>query len=242
MFLPFYDRNALKHIDYHYVTTGIVVLTTAIFVVFQSGLVLDLNEAAVLGFGLVPALFAGSVVLPDGIVTVPSEATLVTYAFLHANWLHLGSNMLFVWVFGDNVEDAVGHVRFIAFYLLCAVGGAMAHYLFEPSSTIPLVGASGAGAGIVSAYLMLHPRVRVWCLVLFRIPLPLPAWLVLGMWIGTQVIAVAMPDPETNVAWWAHIGGLVTGAVLILVLKRPGTVLFDRDLPPARPSRRSAGA
>jgi membrane associated rhomboid family serine protease len=101
---------------------------------------------------------------------LPGAVTLVTYQFLHAGWLHLLSNMAFLWVFGDNVEDAMGHLRFLAFYLLCGVGAALAHGMIDPQSTIPLVGASGSVAGVIAAYLMLHPKVKVWVLVLWRLP------------------------------------------------------------------------
>src|SRR5690606_1926860 len=138
----------------------------------------------------------------------------------------------FLWVFGDNVEDAVGHWRFLLFYLLCAVGAGLAHALMVPDSPSPLVGASGAVAGIVAAYLILHPRVKIWVLAFGRLPLRLSALWVLGFWVLVQVWSVVMMG-DGNVAWWAHIGGLASGALLILVLRRPGVHLFDRGLNPA---------
>jgi membrane associated rhomboid family serine protease len=160
---------------------------------------------------------------------VPESLTLVTYQFLHGDIFHLLSNMLFLWVFGDNVEDAMGHLKFLAFYLLCGVAGGLTHAALTPTPSAPLVGASGAVAGVIAAYLMLHPRVRVWVLAFRFIPLRIPAAWVLGIWVVTQFIMILLPEIGP-VAWWAHIGGMVAGAILILFLRRPGVALFDRGL------------
>ena len=160
---------------------------------------------------------------------VPEGLTLITYQFLHSDILHLLSNMLFLWVFGDNVEDAMGHFKFIVFYLLCGIAGGLAHAWMLPSSTLPLIGASGAVAGVIAAYLILHPRVRVWVLAFRFIPLRISAAWVLGIWAATQIVMVAIA-PFDQVAWWAHVGGMVAGAVLVLFLRRPGVALFDRGL------------
>jgi membrane associated rhomboid family serine protease len=162
---------------------------------------------------------------------LPEGLTLITYQFLHGDIFHLLSNMLFLWVFGDNVEDAMGHVKFLIFYLLCGIVGGLAHAAFLPASGLPLIGASGAVAGVIAAYLILHPRVRVWCLAFRIIPLRIPAAWILGVWVVTQVLMVALA-PADQVAWWAHIGGMVAGGVLILFMRRPGVPLFDRGLPP----------
>jgi membrane associated rhomboid family serine protease len=137
--------------------------------------------------------------------------------------------MLFLWVFGDNVEDALGHFRFLVFYLACAVAGAFAHGIAAPDSQAPLIGASGAIAGVVAAYLMLHPRVKIWVLALGRIPLRLPASIVLVLWIGFQLfMMVAGGDDE--ISWAAHLGGVVAGAVLVVFMRRRGVPLFDRGI------------
>jgi membrane associated rhomboid family serine protease len=149
--------------------------------------------------------------------------------FFHADVFHLVGNMLFLWVFGDNVEDAMGHLRFLVFYLACGVFAALFHAWMLPDSDLPLIGASGAVAGVIAAYLMLHPRVGVWVLAFKVIPLRITAGLALGIWIALQVVMVAMPDMGP-VAWWAHIGGLIAGAVLILFMRRPGVPLFDKGL------------
>ncbi|MEL6422209.1 MAG: rhomboid family intramembrane serine protease, partial [Pseudomonadota bacterium] len=163
---------------------------------------------------------------------VPERVTLLSYMFLHADVLHLAGNMLFLWVFGDNVEDAMGHGRFLIFYLLCGVVAGLTHAAVMGATgfgTAPLIGASGAVAGCVAAYLMLHPRVRVWVLVLRFIPLRIAAIWALGAWVVMQFIMALMPQVDA-VAWWAHVGGMVCGAVLILFMRRTGVRLFDRGL------------
>ncbi len=135
--------------------------------------------------------------------------------------------MLFLWVFGDNIEDAMGHLRFIMFYLMCGIFAALLHSWLNPASDMPLVGASGAVAGVIAAYLILHPRVKVWVLALWRIPIKITAAWALGIWLGWQFASLLLKSEE-NVAWWAHIGGFVAGATLILFMRRRGVVLFDR--------------
>jgi membrane associated rhomboid family serine protease len=233
MFLPLYDINPIKHLARPYVNYGLIAVTVVVFFV-TGGVDMPAIEQSAVSFGLIPSVVNDIHALPPEAVLVPTAATYVTYAFLHANLIHLGGNMLFLWVFGDNIEDAVGHGRYLVFYLLCAAGGGLAHTLVNPESPIPLIGASGAVAGIVAAYLLLHPRVKLWVLVLGRIPLKLSATWVLGAWAGFQVLNVLLAVPgEDNIAWWAHVGGLVTGAALIVVMRRRGVPLFDKALPEA---------
>src|SRR5688572_32440347 len=164
-----------------------------------------------------------------GEIAIPERLTLLSYMFFHGDILHLAGNMLFLWVFGDNVEDALGHFRFLIFYLACGVAGGLAHTFMMPGSEMPLIGASGAVAGVIAAYLMLHPRVRVWVLILRFIPIRITAATALGAWIITQLVMVLLPQVGP-VAWWAHIGGLAAGAVLVVVLRRSGVPLFDRGI------------
>jgi len=137
--------------------------------------------------------------------------------------------MLFLWVFGDNVEDALGHIKFLIFYCACAAAGALAHGLLDVQSEAPLIGASGAVAGIIGAYLLLHPKVWVWVLVLGRFPLRLPAAILLVFWIGMQFYMVFAMS-EHSVSWAAHIGGFFAGAILVLFMRRKGVPLFDRTI------------
>ncbi len=230
MFIPLHDRNELDHIDLQYVTLGLITLNGLIWVATSlSGETGAFTMAAVLGLGYIPAVANGYADLAPGLAVVPEGATYVTYAFLHADIWHVATNMLFLWVFGDNIEDAMGHIRFLIFYLLCAAAGALAHGLLDPRSDAPLIGASGAVAGVVAAYLILHPRVRVWVLVLGRIPLPLPAFIPLALWVVYQLVMLVV-DGDGTVSWAAHIGGIIAGALLVLVLKRRNVPLFDRKI------------
>ncbi len=146
--------------------------------------------------------------------------------FLHGGWLHLFFNMLFLFTFGDNIEDALGHGRYLVFYLLCGIGGGAVHALASPASNVPLVGASGAIAGVVAAYLMLRPCAKIAVLAFGFVPLRLGSAWVLGFWILVQVWHM-MSDEKGDTAWWAHIGGLAVGALLILVMRPPGVELFE---------------
>ena len=155
-------------------------------------------------------LSAGRAHGPLDTLAVPEGYTLLTYMFLHGDIIHLCSNMLFLWVFGDNVEDAMGHLKYLLFYVVCGVLPAAGARLMLPTSQLPLIGASGAVAGVIAAYLILHPRVLVWVLAFRFIPLHISAAWVLGVWVATQLIMVLVNQPD-QVAWWAHIGGMVAG-------------------------------
>lgn len=229
MFIPLHDRNSLKYIRAQYVTIGLILVNVAVWLV--AGLVASqaFSDETVVGLGYIPAVVFGYADLEPGLVLVPEHATYITYAFIHTDFLHLASNMLFLWVFGDNVEDALGHFRFLVFYLACAAAGALVHGLVQPASEAPLIGASGAISGVVAAYLLLHPKVRVWVLVFFRFPLPLPAAVPLVLWVGQQFYMLFL-EPNGGVSWGAHVGGIIAGAVLVVFLRRRGVPLFDRTI------------
>lgn len=153
--------------------------------------------------------------------------TIFTAAFLHAGWLHIGGNMLFLWVFGDNVEDRMGHAGYLLFYLVAAVAAALVQGAVDPDSTIPMVGASGAVAGVLGAYIVWFPRATVVAVfpMLFFLPLPVPAILMIGMWFLQNVFAGytslgSAATPDAGVAWFAHIGGFVFGFLLVFVFLR----------------------
>jgi len=224
VFLPLKDDNPLKFIWFQFATVTLILINVAVFVWQDSlgevGLVDMANTA-----GIVPAALFGGTKLPAWLGKMPSETTLVTYMFLHGDWWHLIGNMLFLWVFGDNVEDAMGSIRFTLFYLLTGVAAGLAHVAADPGSGVPVIGASGAIAGVIGAYIMLYPRVRMWSLVLMRLPLKLPAYVVIGGWLATQIFFV-VTDTQDGTSWWAHIGGFVAGAVLVVVFKRADQPLF----------------
>lgn len=222
MVIPIYDNDPLDRNPYAFVTWTLMALNVIVFLI-QISVSEDTALVITRDFALIPAAVTGQVTL-DG--TFPPAVSFVTYMFLHASWLHIISNMLFLWVFGDNIEDAMGSVRFLFFYLLCGVAGGVAHVLSVPDSVVPLVGASGAVAGVVAAYLMLRPCASITVLLFGLIPLRLGSAWVLGFWVLTQVWHLF--DPNTgDTAWWAHIGGLVVGALLTVVLRRPELPLFE---------------
>ena len=228
MFIPLHDANSLKHIRLQYVTIGLIAINVVVF--FLTALVPSegLNNAEI-GLGYIPVVVNDMAELPSELYLVPEDVTYVTYAFLHADVWHLGGNMLFLWVFGDNVEDALGHFKYLVFYLACAAVGAWFHGAVQPESHAPLIGASGAVAGIVAAYLLLHPKVKVWVLAFGRIPLRIPAIFPLVFWVGLQFFML-VSDTDGVVSWAAHVGGIIAGAVLVLVLRRRGVPLFDREI------------
>ncbi|MGB7244391.1 MAG: rhomboid family intramembrane serine protease [Sulfitobacter sp.] len=160
--------------------------------------------------------------------------TLISSMFLHAGWMHLGGNMLFLWIFGDNIEDEMGHVPYLAFYLAAGTLAGLVHYLSQTTSGVPTVGASGAIAAVMGGYLLLFPKAKVDILIIlvvfFRI-IPIPAWVMLMIWFALQFIGGIGADPETGgVAYWAHAGGFVAGLVLTIPiwLRRGGFVFWQK--------------
>ena len=230
MFVPIGDDNPLKNIRFQYVTVALIAINTLVFLLESAG---DSGQTFVSSFAVVPQelfqvhILGGPAPISGDALAVPERATLFSYMFFHGDAMHLIGNMLFLWVFGDNVEDSMGHVRFLVFYLACGVLAGLAHSLMLPDSQDALIGASGAVSGVISAYLMMHPRVGVWVLALKFIPLRITAAWALGAWILFQIVMVALPQAGPT-AWWAHIGGLIAGALLILVMRRPGVPLFQR--------------
>ncbi len=226
LFVPVWDLNPLKAIRFQYVTVGLIAINVVIYFGLESNLFFEAPHAL-----LQSLLPAPSHVAPLGsfLRHLPEQYKLLTYMFLHASILHLFFNMIFLFVFADNVEDAMGHFRFIVFYLACGVIGALV-YSSVTGSDAPLIGASGAVSGVIGAYLMLHPNIRVWVLVplpkLPLVPLRFSAGFVIGVWILYQ-FGSAVYFPSESVAWWAHVGGFFAGAALVTLMKRRGVRLFD---------------
>jgi membrane associated rhomboid family serine protease len=234
-FFPLKDYTKIQHIRFQYVTLLLVAACVAVYV-WQLSLGKHDYIEAIVGFGIVPRELLGAGVrdLPTAIAWVPEPLTLLTSMFLHGSLAHLVSNMIYLWVFGDNIEDSMGHLRFLAFYLLCGVIGGLAHSFVNADAVAPAIGASGAISGVLGAYLVLHPTARV--LVLFGIiPLRLPAMAVLGLWIVLQVLSAAADTGavQGGVAWWEHIGGFVAGMALIK--------LFQRGAPQTATPRQAVG-
>ena len=181
------------------------------------------EDAAILKLAFVPAaLFDLNYVSQPGAIS-PYLALLASL-FLHGGLLHLGGNMLYLWIFGNNVEDAMGHARFVGFYLVSGVIASLTHAFMDPTSTVPLVGASGAISGVLAAYLLIYPRARVTVIVPLGIllyPMKISAFFVIGFWFLLQVLSAAMAAPgDPGVAWWAHVGGFGAGLLLTPILSR----------------------
>jgi membrane associated rhomboid family serine protease len=228
MFLPLHDKNPLRIVAFQFVTVCLIAACVGVFF-WQLGLDQNALATALYAWGMVPAAVLSDQLPATGIAAIPEPVTLLSYQFLHSNWSHLLGNMLFLWVFGDNIEDAMGHARFIVFYLACGVIAALTHSFMQSTSGIPLIGASGAIAGLLGAYLVLHPRVKVLVLVLGRIPLRLPAYLLIIGW-GLFQVYQAYGTADSAVAWWAHIGGFVAGMLLIGPMRDKRVPLFDRGV------------
>jgi membrane associated rhomboid family serine protease len=207
-------------------TLLLIAANIAVWVRLQgAGLEPTVLMESVCRYGAVPADVTGQATPPPRHVASPCPGEslgwggLVTSMFLHGSWIHLIGNLWFLWIFGNNIEDSMGRLRFLAFYLLTGLAAAAAQVLSAPGSPIPMVGASGAISGIMGAYLVLYPRVRVHTLfiiiILIRV-IPLPAWLLLGYWFLLQLLlGTQAPAHGAGVAFWAHVGGFVAGVVLV---------------------------
>ena len=212
-----------------FVTMTFVGLCVLVFL-WQFSLGGEGGQRAVYSLGVIPAVLLGGLNLPPELQVVPPSLTILTSMFMHGGWMHLIGNMLYLWIFGDNVEDSMGHGRFIVFYLLCGVAAALAQAIPEPNSQIPMVGASGAISGVLGAYLLLHPHARVLVAVPFGFILHtmrLPAGLVRVLWFGLQLVSNLMTQPgQGGVAFRAHIGGFVAGMLLVGIFKKRNIRLF----------------
>jgi membrane associated rhomboid family serine protease len=214
--IPLRDKNRSRMIPFvNYTIIGVCLL------LFIHELSLDERLTSfVQKFAVAPATVSAAV--RGHAVTVTPFVPLVTSMFLHGGWLHLLGNMLYLYIFGDNVEDRLGHGGYLLFYLFCGVGSAIVQVYSNPSSSVPLLGASGAIAGVLGAYLILYPRARILTLIPLGIIFPIveiPAFFFLGFWFFLQLLqAVFLSDGASGgggVAWWAHFGGFVIGALLL---------------------------
>jgi len=227
MFVPLRDvNNPVSAIAWPYVTHTIIAVNVIAYLVLNAVSVEEgVGTLVFLSFHHGPVEFQAGAAYAGPML--PGPVAAITSAFLHVDFLHLLGNMLFLWVFGDNVEDALGHWKFLLFYVLAAVAAAYAQAIFTEPGYI-LYGASGAVSAVIVAFLMLHPRVRVWVLVLMKVPLPVSAMWAIGAWILFQLFNVVVEDTDPGVGWFAHLGGVVAGAALLPLLKRPEVPLFER--------------
>ena len=223
MFVPLGDDNPLKRIRFQYVTVSLILVNVLVFALQ----LLAIKSPAVLGsFAVVPdelmhAGFPGIAEHTQDAVPVPERLTLISYMFLHGDFFHLAGNMLFLWVFGDNVEDALGHVLYLVFYLVCGLAATFTQIAIDPNSPVPTLGASGAISGVLAGYLIFFPGARVKIIIpVYFIPFRLvvsAAFLLIG-WIALQIfsgaVSVMQVDSGEGVAWFAHIGGFAMGLAL----------------------------
>ncbi len=228
LFLPLYDDNPKTVAPV--VTYGLIGACAAVFL-WQQSLGPSGDEAASLAYGMVPAVLFGGADLPPELQRVPAWVTPVTCMFLHGGWLHLLGNMLYLWLFGRGVESAMGGARYFVFYFIAGIAAALVQGLTDPTSTVPMIGASGAIAGVLGAYLLLHPRanvvVFVWILIFVRL-IPVPAVILLGLWfLGQLLSALSAEAGEPGVAFWAHVGGFLTGLALAPMFRRRGIALLQ---------------
>lgn len=247
---PYRDENQTQRPAY--VTVALIGLNVAVWLLLQgAGATLPLART-ICNLGLIPGELTG--LLPpgtrfpmgDGLVCVTDPGRqvshLVTSMFLHGSWLHLLGNMWFLWLFGNNVEDSMGRTRFVVFYLLCGLAAALLQVAVTPSSGVPMVGASGAISGVMGAYLVLYPRVRVFAMVpigFLLTSVALPAWVMLAYWLVLQFVSGLTALGQSaggGVAFWAHVGGFAAGLLLIKLFARPDYVAAHRTQP-WRPQR-----
>jgi len=228
-FLPLFDNNPA--VARPFVTWIIIALCLSGFI-WQESLDYRTAHNIVYQLGFIPAVFFTPANLPENMTLVPEWSTIFTSMFLHAGWMHIGGNLLYLWIFGDNIEDILGRTKFIIFYL---VGGFAASYfqaLFEPESIIPLVGASGSIAAVLGAYLLMYPRANIkvlfWFFIILQV-INVPAFMVLGVWIVGQFFSLSSMV-ESNVAYVAHIGGFFSGILLFLFLKNKNASIFSESV------------
>ncbi len=218
-FLPVHSDHQLRRIGAPYLTWGVIVFCT-IVQIWLSGLSAPAEWQATYAFGFIPGVLFQGLARPPAIDVVPSALTLVTYQFLHGGAAHLIANMVALYVFGALVEDRLNHSRYAVLYLGSGVIAGLLQGAMFPESTTVLVGASGAIAGVMGAYLALFPRNRITMLTPIFLPIRLRAWVIILVWIGIQVFMSQQGGDESGVAWWAHIGGFAVGIFVGLWYRR----------------------
>jgi membrane associated rhomboid family serine protease len=226
---PLRDDNPITITPF--VTWILIAINVAVFL-YQVTLPPKAGQLFVMQFGSIPSVVLGSRSLPANFAAIPPLFSIFTSMFLHGGWMHLVGNMWFLWVFGNNIEEAMGHFRFVSFYLICGIIASISHILSSPNSVIPSIGASGAIAGTLGAYVMLYPRARVWTLIFlgfFVRLMYIPAGVILGFWIIIQFLNGSMAGRQDagGIAFWAHIGGFIAGVLLVGLFKKRNVKFFN---------------
>lgn len=214
--IPLHDNNPTERFPFF--TIGIIGICVAVFL-WQISLPAASQQNVVYALGTVPALLFDRNSIFGSNTFIPPSFTLITSMFLHGGWMHLLGNMLYLWIFGNNIEDVLGHSRFLVFYIVIGLIAVMSHALPNPTSTLPMIGASGAISGILGAYLLLFPKAKVLVLIPLGFIAPIvriPALYVLGFWFVMQIASSVLSDSSGGgVAWGAHVGGFVAGIILL---------------------------
>jgi membrane associated rhomboid family serine protease len=228
--LPLYDDNPIRRPPLVTYTLIGMCIGAFLWELGQNGEIVSYQ------FGMIPARLFGFATLNRSLAIIPAWATLFTSMFLHGGFLHIAGNMLFLWIFGNNVEDLLGRGRYLVLYLSSGAIAALAQALSAPHSHLPMIGASGAIAGVLGAYIVTYPRANVHCLVwivIFFWIVTVPAWVILGVWFAIQLLSGLAAGPRSSgVAFWAHVGGFLSGIALYLVLRPPYVSLLQPQRTP----------
>jgi membrane associated rhomboid family serine protease len=231
--LPLKDDNPTRIT--RFITLVLIGFNVLVFL-YQVSLGPESLKVFIYQYGTVPSVIAGHLKLPSAIAAIPPALSIFTSMFLHGSWMHLIGNMWFLWIFGNNIEEAMGGLRYLLFYLLCGIIASGSQVLSNPDSVLPSIGASGAIAGVLGAYIMLYPRARIWTLIFlgfFMRLLYIPAGFILGYWFLIQVLGGSMAGMQDagGVAFWAHIGGFIAGIALVGAFKKREVRFFNPPRP-----------
>ena len=230
--IPISDDNPVEHTPFiNWLLIGLCVAAFGWeFSLGEKGM-----DAALGVLGFTPAAYSGDISAPSEVLGLPAYATIFTSMFLHGGFLHLIGNMLYLWIFGNNIEEAMGHTRYALFYLVCGVLAALTMDVIDPHSQVPMIGASGAISGVLGAYMLLYPRARVHVIIPLGIifyPLWIRAVWVVGIWFAMQLASAAFTDPsQPGTAFWAHVGGFAAGLILTPFLKSHDVRFFGPFAP-----------
>lgn len=218
-FFPISDINKTKNKP---ILSWMVIVCCILIFIYQQNLDYHSKQTTILTFGMIPSVIFNIKQLSDELVIIPSYMTLVSSMFLHGGWMHLIGNMTYLYIFGDNIEDKLGKIKFIIFYISCGIFAGLCQALIDVNSEIPMIGASGAISGILGAYLILFPKkdikVFFWFFIFIKI-FRIPAMFVIGGWIFIQFFSLNSSE-ESNIAYLAHIGGFIAGIILIIIFRK----------------------
>ena len=216
--IPIHDENPSKR----FAVVNVSIILSCILIFFYQQILSDQNGMELIySFGFIPVIFFGDMSLPTYLQLIPSELTILSSMFLHGGWMHLIGNMMYLWVFGDNIENYFGSLGYTLFYIICGVGAAILQAYINLESEIPMIGASGAISGVLGAYLVLYPKAKITVIIpifYFVQTARLPAVIVLGAWFIIQLVSSMFQDSGGGVAFAAHVGGFLAGLIITLII------------------------